>query len=164
MTSSKYFYLEYISLAIICLVPQPRRSNRPCSKLSILTATPYHIQSCGSWLLCKVRSSLAILSVYTCLSIRDYQRLRKTTWLCVKLLLIDMHCNSTREGLGLKYVPVPHVIKKNLFHKLIRVIRIFMLKIFVVQCHPQNIFNIELFPNYGILWHSFVNCLEILLW
>ena len=26
-----------------------------------------------------------------------------------------------------------------------------MLKIFVVQYHPQNIFNIELFPNYGIL-------------
>ena len=25
-----------------------------------------------------------------------------------------------------------------------------MLKIFVVQCHPRNIFNIELFPNYGI--------------
>ena len=25
-----------------------------------------------------------------------------------------------------------------------------MRKIFVVQCHPQNILNIELFPNYGI--------------
>ena len=24
-----------------------------------------------------------------------------------------------------------------------------MLKIFVVQCHPRNIFNIELFPNYS---------------
>ena len=24
-----------------------------------------------------------------------------------------------------------------------------MLKIFVFQCHPRNIFNIELFPNYG---------------
>ena len=28
-----------------------------------------------------------------------------------------------------------------------------MRKIFVVQCHPQNIFNIELFPNYAI-WLS----------
>ena len=27
-----------------------------------------------------------------------------------------------------------------------------MLKIFVIQCHPRNIFNIELFPNYGI-WY-----------
>ena len=26
-----------------------------------------------------------------------------------------------------------------------------MLKIFVVQWHPRNIFNIELFPNYGII-------------
>ena len=29
-----------------------------------------------------------------------------------------------------------------------------MLKIFVVQCRPRNIFNIELFPNYG-------NCLNV---
>ena len=69
---------------------------------------------------------------------------------------MDMHRNSTRKGLGLKYVPVQRhrltlYIKKNSFHKLIRVIRIFMLKIFVVQCHPRNIFNIKLFPNYGIL-------------
>ena len=28
-----------------------------------------------------------------------------------------------------------------------------MLKIFVVQCHPRNIFNIELFPNYGITFN-----------
>ena len=38
-----------------------------------------------------------------------------------------------------------------------------MLKIFVVQCHPRNIFNIELFPNYGI-WlemdkSAFTNCI-----
>ena len=69
-------------------------------------------------------------------------------------LLIYLHRNSMRKGLGLKYVPVQHhrltyVIKKNSFHKLIRVIRIFLLKIFVVQCHPRNIFNIELFLNYG---------------
>ena len=29
-----------------------------------------------------------------------------------------------------------------------------MLKIFVVQCRPQNIFSIKLFPNYG-------NCLNV---
>ena len=70
-----------------------------------------------------------------------------------ELLLIDMHHNSTRKGLGLKYVPVQRhcltLIKKNSSHKLIRVIRIFMLTIFMVQCYPRNIFNIELFPNYG---------------
>ena len=27
-----------------------------------------------------------------------------------------------------------------------------MLKIFLVQCHPRNIFNIKLFLNYGILY------------
>ena len=31
-----------------------------------------------------------------------------------------------------------------------------MLKIFVVQCHPRNIFNVELFPNYGILLFLYV--------
>ena len=67
--------------------------------------------------------------VATSLSIRDYWRLRKTTDLAIcktssrtticsgiikvsyhamlfELLLIDMHCNSTRKWLGLKYVPV----------------------------------------------------------
>ena len=33
----------------------------------------------------------------------------------------------------------PHVRKKNPFHKLIRVIGIFMRKSFVVQCHPLRI-------------------------
>ena len=78
--------------------------------------------------------------------------------LLFELLLIDMYHNSTR--IGLKYVractaSLPHVRKKNLFHKLLRVIRIFMLKIFMVQCHPRNIFNIELFPNYGICIGTF---------
>ena len=71
--------------------------------------------------------------------------------LLFELLLIDMHRNSTRKGLGLKYVPVQcHrlAFKENLFHKLIRVIS------FVVQYHPRNIFIIELFPNYGIRFHS----------
>ena len=53
-----------------------------------------------------------------------------------------MYCNRTRERL--KYLPVQrhhlaHIGKKNLFHKLICVIIIFMRKFFVVQCHPQNI-------------------------
>ena len=65
-----------------------------------------------------------------------------------------MHRNSMRKGLTLKYVPVQR--HRLTFHKLIRVIRIFMLKIFVVKCHPRNIFNIELFPNYSsiFLWKN----------
>ena len=39
--------------------------------------------------------------------------------------------------------------KKNSFHKLIHVLQIFIRKIFMIQCHPQNIVNMELFPNYG---------------
>ena len=37
------------------------------------------------------------------------------------------------------YISLPHVRKENLFHKLIRVILMFMRKIFVVQCHPQQV-------------------------
>ena len=33
----------------------------------------------------------------------------------------------------------------------------FMRKIFVVQIHPQNIFNIELFPNYGTYKHAYIH-------
>ena len=66
--------------------------------------------------------------------------------LLFELLLIDMHRNSTRKGLGLKYVPVQRhrlrLYRKVRFIKLIHVIRTFMLKIFVVQYHPRNIFNI----------------------
>ena len=32
-----------------------------------------------------------------------------------------------------------------MFHKLICVLRIFMRKLFVVKCHPQNIFNMKYF-------------------
>ena len=46
--------------------------------------------------------------------------------------------------------PSPCVKKKNSFNKLIRVIQIFIRKYFVVQHYPRNIFNIKLFPNYGI--------------
>ena len=63
-----------------------------------------------------------------------------------------MHRNCMRTNYGIQActVSLPHVGKKSSFHKLIRVVRIFMRKIFRVQCHSQNIFNIELFPNYGI--------------
>ena len=33
----------------------------------------------------------------------------------------------------------------------------FMRKIFVVQIHPRNIFNIELFPNYGTYTHAYIH-------
>ena len=71
-----------------------------------------------------------------------------------ELLLIDMHCNYMRTGLKVHDCTAssPHIRKKKLFHKLIHVIRIFVRKIFVVQCHPRNIFNIELFPNYSIIY------------
>ena len=51
-------------------------SDRPRSTViaysNYTIATPYHIWSCWSCLLCKVRCSLAILSVHTHLSIRNY--------------------------------------------------------------------------------------------
>ena len=71
--------------------------------------------------------------------------------LLFELLLIDTHCNCMRIGFEVRACTAssPHVRKKNSFHKLICVIRIFMRKTFVLQCHPQNVFNIELFPNYS---------------
>ena len=33
----------------------------------------------------------------------------------------------------------------------------FMRKIFVVQSHPQNIFKIKLFPNYGTYTHAYTH-------
>ena len=44
-------------------------------------------------------------------------------------------------------VLTPYIRKKNLLHKLFCVIRIFMRKILVVQCHPRNSFNIEYFQT-----------------
>ena len=65
-----------------------------------------------------------------------------------------MHRNYTRTGFEVCActASLPQLRMKNLFHKLIRVITIFMRNIFVVQCHPQYIyiFNIELFLNYGM--------------
>ena len=76
-----------------------------------------------------------------------------------------MHHNSMRTGFEVCACTVssPHVRKKNMFHKLICVIRIFMRKISVVQCHPQNNFNIELFPNYGIYIYQCMNILGYLI-
>ena len=66
-----------------------------------------------------------------------------------------MHHNCMRIGFEVRACTAsrPHIIKNKSFHKLIHVIRIFMRKTFGVQCHPRNIFNIELFQNYGILLH-----------
>ena len=53
-----------------------------------------------------------------------------------ELLLIDMHRNCTRAGFEVRACRAssPHVLrKKKSFHKLIRVIRIFMRKFLVVQ-------------------------------
>ena len=62
-----------------------------------------------------------------------------------------MHCNCTRTDFEVRpcTMSLPHIRKKNSFHNLISVIRIFMRKFFMVQCHPRNIFNIELFLDYG---------------
>ena len=57
---------------------------------------------------------------------------------------------------ALKYVPVQYNRKKNLFHKLIRVIQMFMRTFFVVQCHPRSIFNIKLLLNYGIILSIYI--------
>ena len=56
--------------------------------------------------------------------------------------------------------------KENSFNKLIHTIQIFMRKYFIVQHYPRNIFNIELFPNYGksIYWgmpHLMVSLLNL---
>ena len=89
------------------------------------------------------------------------------------LLLVDMHCNCTRAGFEIHACTTssPHIRKKNSFRKLMR-------KIFVVQCYPQNIVNIKLFPNYGMFcvyycstWYHYtihndytwyVHCIQIL--
>ena len=93
--------------------------------------------------------------------------------LLFELLLIDMYQNCTRTGFQLRACTAssPQVRKKYSFHKLIRVIRIFMRNFFVVHCHPRNICNIELFPNYGMLtqWATHLaifqlqSCMAILL-
>ena len=74
-----------------------------------------------------------------------------------------MHCNCTRTGFEVRVCTASSldVRKKNSFHKLISVIRIFIRKFFLVQYHPQNIFNIELFLNHGIKNDSVLpkNCL-----
>ena len=54
--------------------------------------------------------------------------------LSFKLLLVD--CMRTGFEVHACTASSPYVRKKNLFHKLIYVIRIFIGKIFEVQCHP----------------------------
>ena len=87
MTSSKYFYLEHILIMIIharyCYSGGAIDSDKPLKLIATLhynsiqfqivfQALPYHTLSCRSCLLCKLRCSLAILSMHTCLLIRDY--------------------------------------------------------------------------------------------
>ena len=62
--------------------------------------------------------------------------------LLFKLLLKDMHHNYMRTGFEVRACtassPSSSRKKENSFHKLVRT---FMRKIFVVQCHPWNIFR-----------------------
>ena len=62
--------------------------------------------------------------------------------------LVDMDCNCMRAGFD---------VHSSQF-QINCVIQIFMRKSFMVQHHPQNIFNIELFLNYGITF------LQAMLW
>ena len=72
--------------------------------------------------------------------------------LLFELLLVNNDHNCTRTGFEVRACTVssPHVRKKNSFHKLICVMQMFMRKNFMAQCHPQSIFNIELFSKYCI--------------
>ena len=95
----------------------------------------------------------------------DYVRQVHATPSCSSMLYSWLTCsviravinrydhNYMRTGLEVRActASLPPVTKRNSFLKLVCVCkRIFMRKTFVVQCHPQNIFNIKLFPNYGI--------------
>ena len=83
MTSLKYFYLEYISLAIIYTHYWYRGGAIDRGKLLILIATTLQLLcTIYNLALCQMSSNLAILSVHTHLSIKDNQCLRETTWLC----------------------------------------------------------------------------------
>ena len=65
-----------------------------------------------------------------------------------------MRYNCTRTSFEVRACTalLPHVRKKNSFHKLIRGIRIFMRKFFVVQYYSQKNSDIDLFLNYSISW------------
>ena len=95
------------------------------------------------------------------------QRLLAPTWkpsVNVRQVHIMTSCSSSQLSCTviswyvlweqvLKYVPIkhhcklPHVRKKNLFHKLICKIQMFTRKIFMVQCHPQNILTSNYFQT-----------------
>ena len=67
--------------------------------------------------------------------------------LLFELLLIDMYRNCTGTGYEVHACTASSYLRmKILFHKLKSVIRFFMRKTFMVQCHLQNI-NIKLFPT-----------------
>ena len=124
-------------------------------------------------ILCYARCSLTIVILHIRLLIRLLVLTwRGRIWLCrttpcrnqlqwyifsyhallFKLLLIDMHCNCTRTGFEVCACTASSSHnKQDLFHKLICLVRTFMREFFVVQCHPRNIFNLELLLNYGIL-------------
>ena len=68
---------------------------------------------------------------------------------CHQSICMDRDCTRL-NSLFFLYNIIALCKKKNLFNKLIHAIQIFLRKYFVVQHYPRNIFNIELFPNYGI--------------
>ena len=71
------------------------------------------------------------------------------------LLLIDMHCNYTRTGCEVHAcIASSHHVRK----KLVNLCK----RIFMVQCHPQNIFNIQLFPKYSIFGPCIILWLSVL--
>ena len=105
---------------------------------------------------------MATTCLYSHLSIRDYKRLAETVRQHETKAILGMHCYqsiyawiTTAQDLtdySSYTASSPCVRKKNSFNKLICVIQIFMRKYFMVQHYPQNIFNIELFPNYSIIY------------
>ena len=73
--------------------------------------------------------------------------------LLLELLLVDMDCNCTRTYFEVHtcVASSPHIRKKNLFHKLIRVIKMFNEKNFHGSVLSMKYFNVKLILNYGIM-------------
>ena len=63
------------------------------------------------------------------------------------LLLVGMDCNCMRTSSEQRTYTAspPHIRKKNLFHRIIRMMQIFMREVFMVQNHPQNILTLNYF-------------------
>ena len=113
----------------------------------------FFVQSCGAiWLF-----ELAwVQLVYTCVyrleiisacaeMVRQHETKAIPGTQCYQSICMDRDCMR----LNSLFLSSPCVRQKNSFNKLICVIQIFMRKYLVVQHYPRNIFNIELFPNYG---------------